>query len=280
VSSLGSDGVERHTGAILGIHNPIEVIPLPTFEIAEIEPAIPVSGCIAGGQTNGRTVTYSESESDTRTRTQELNWDEQWYEAINSTQGGSTSETDGFTITDASAQQTGTVFTWHWKAGVTASTEVNAGLPFLGGSVGVEVSGEAGQQYANYNLTTRTRTVGASYSKTDTESWAYEQSRAYTLSQGGSDAYSVSSENSTIVSFEGMILPGEYGVFYRQATRINLPGLVVAYSACGIPEVVGEATFTDYTWSVDLATGTTCPDFPESELPEAQCFQPPCGNIQ
>ena len=67
-------------------------------------------------------------------------------------------------------------------------------------------------------------------------------------------------------------------MFYRQTVRIALPGAFVAYNLCGIPEVVGETNFFDYTWSVDLATGSSCPPFPASSLPPATCYITPCVN--
>jgi len=52
--------------------------------------------------------------------------------------------------------------------------------------------------------------------------------------------------------------------------------MIVAYNLCGVPTVVADATLDDFIWSVDLAQGEECPPFPESDLPEAQCFQSPC----
>jgi hypothetical protein len=95
--------------------------------------------------------------------------------------------------------------------------------------------------------------------------------------QGGSDFWSVSSTQSISRTFSGLILPGDYGVFYRQTTRLALPGWVVAYNLCGVPRTVAETDFFDYTWAVELATGPSCPPFPRSRLPTPQCFLQPCS---
>jgi hypothetical protein len=96
------------------------------------------------------------------------------------------------------------------------------------------------------------------------------------VSQGTSDFWTISSSDTTIMQFQGMILPGEFGAFYRQTTRIAVHGMIVAYNLCGAPTVVADATFHDFIWSVDLAQGDTCPPLPESDLPEPQCFMAPC----
>jgi hypothetical protein len=82
------------------------------------------------------------------------------------------------------------------------------------------------------------------------------------------------------MGFQGMILPGEYGLFYRQTSRLALPGAIVAYDLCGAPNVVAETQLQDYIWSVDLAQGAECPPFPETDLPEPECFQQPCTTAQ
>jgi hypothetical protein len=60
-------------------------------------------------------------------------------------------------------------------------------------------------------------------------------------------------------------------------TRIAIPGKVVAYNLCGNAEVVADAYFFDYLWSLELAQGESCSPLPESHLPEAECLMSPCG---
>jgi hypothetical protein len=251
--------------------------------IAEVEAPVPVSGCIAGGDTNGRTVTYTESTTDTRTRTVGTTWNESFLRSATSTNGASTSATNGVSVSMSQSQTEGYEMNWSHSFTKEGGTNGKVGfkVPFLA-SAEVGVSGRLAWQdtegHSAYGSSTRGYTVGRDYSVTDTESWAFSETVGHDVSQGGSDVWAVSSSDSTITSFQGLILPGEYGVFYRQATRVALPGAVVAYNLCGLPSVVAETNFYDYTWSVDLAQGADCPPFPESDLPPAECFVAPCSS--
>ncbi|HEV7556992.1 MAG TPA: hypothetical protein VGO00_16110, partial [Kofleriaceae bacterium] len=122
------------------------------------------------------------------------------------------------------------------------------------------------------------RSVGGDHSESDTESWATTSTTSHSVTKGGSDFWAVSSADSKALMFTGLILPGRYGVFYRQTTRIAMPGSVIAYNLCGTPQVVANADFFDYQWSLELAQGDTCSPLPESHLPAAQCLLAPCGN--
>jgi hypothetical protein len=274
VGALGVDGIERGLNLAFGVHRPIEYVSTGEVKIAEIEPARPVSGCIAGGDTNGRTVTYSEQETDTRSRTVGVTWNESWLDQASGTSGGSRSTTNATRVTVNQSQTQGWESHWEINGGVEVGG--SAGIPLLG-EVGVKtnVGGAYGQRQSN--SVTSGYTVGRDYSTTDTEQWAFTQTRGYTVAEGGSDFWTITSSSSTVTSFQGVILPGDFGVFYRQTTRLAVPGAIVNYNLCGVPEVVAEAYFYDYTWSVDLATGSSCPPFPESKLPPAQCNMSPCN---
>lgn len=277
VASLDTKNRQHILALDFGVHNPVEYVNLNEVKVAEIMAATPVSGCISGGETNGRTVTYTESESETRSRTVGINWNQEWYNEHSQTNGGSTSETNGISTTVSESTTEGTE--WGWEDGRDISGGANAGGSLFG-VVEVGVSGEykdIHREHRSWNRSrTRGYTVGRNYSRTDTESWAFATTEGYRVSTGGMDFWTVSSETSTIVSFEGFILPGEFGVFYRQTTRMAIPGAIVTYNMCGEPEVVAETNFYDYTWSVDLAQGAECPPLPKSSLPEAQCLIAPC----
>jgi hypothetical protein len=277
VASLDTKGRQHILSLDFGVHTPIEHIQTGKVKVAEIMEAAPVSGCISGGETNGRTVTYTEQETDTRSRTVGVNWNQEWREEVSETQGTSTTETNGVSVEVSESETVGTE--WGWEDGRDISGGGNAGGSLFG-VVEVGVSGEykdIHREHRSWNASrTVGRTVGRSYSRSDTESWAFTQTIGQSVSQGGSDFWTIESSSSTIVSFEGLILPGEYGVFYRQTTRLAIPGAVVSYNLCGEPEIVAETNFYDYAWSVDLAQGAECPPFPESSLPEAQCLIAPC----
>jgi hypothetical protein len=278
VAALGKDGIERVIALSYGVHNAIEYVNAREVELAEIEQAVPVSGCHSGGDTQGRTLTYAEEKTDTRSRTVGTTWNESFLEEASSTNGGSTSQTYGITYTVSQSETNG----WEMGWSNTIATEVGGSAKFgIGKFVEVGVSAKVSNSMTTsrsiYGSSTRGYSVARDYSTTDTESWAYTRTKGHEVSEGGMDFWTTSSSESTIMQFQGNILPGEYGVFYRQTTRLGVRGMIVAYNLCGMPSVVADATFNDFIWSVDLAQGDECPPFPESDLPEAHCFQAPCG---
>jgi hypothetical protein len=76
---------------------------------------------------------------------------------------------------------------------------------------------------------------------------------------------SVSSSHSKGMNLSGQILPGEYGVFFRQTTKIQRMGKLVGYNACGQTADLGEALLTDWIFTPELATGSKCT--PPTKLP-------------
>jgi hypothetical protein len=81
---------------------------------------------------------------------------------------------------------------------------------------------------------------------------------------------SVSSNHSSGLNISGQILPGQYGAFYRQTTKVYRVGKIVGRNKCGQTVDLGEAILTDWLFTPDLATGPTC--VPPSKLPPAQKF--------
>ena len=271
VRALGTDGIEHTMQLVVGVHRPIEYIDSGETHIAQIEAAKPDSGCLSGGNTTGTTVSYTETHTDTRTRTVGLTWDEQFL--TSATMGGSTTKTNSVnwsaTHTDMQSWQFG------WTAGGAVTVEGKASIPLLAeGGVSTTVSGGVHKDH-NWGYSD-SRTVGGDYSQADTESWATTTS--HTVGKGSSDFWAVSSSDSTSLAFQGLVLPGRFGVFYRQVTRVAIPAAIVTYNLCGNSEVVAQANFYDYLWSIDLAQGDTCSPLPKSKLPEAQCLMEPCGS--
>ncbi len=281
IAALGEDGEERVTAITIGVHRPVEFIMYDRVEVAEIEAAQPVSGCIAGGTELGRTVTYTETETQTRSRTVGIDWNETWLNSHSGTVSQSSSATNSIGVSVSESETEGSEINWENGRDIEGGASVGGtlfGLVEVGASGKyTDISRDGGNVYGSK---TSGYTVNQDQSITDTESWAFSNTQGYNLSMGGSDFWTVSSSESTIVSFEGEILPGQYGVFYRQSTRMALPGAVIAYNQCGVPEHVADANFYDYTWSVDLGTGTDCPPLPETQLPDAECFIAPCGGAQ
>lgn len=281
VTALGTDGYQYASSLSFGVHRPIEYINANTVKVAEVELARPVSNCIPGGDTVGRTVTYSEQETDTRSRTVGVTWDETWLESHTGEVGGSSSTTNSTSVSVNQSSTQGWEMNWNDSFGT--KFEANGGGSLFG-VVEVGVSGGISTEHSEggrvYGSNTQGYTVGRDYSQTDTESWAFSSTQGHNVSKGGSDFWTVSSSSSTITTFQGQVLPGTFGVFYRQTTRLALPGAIVHYNMCGIPTVVAQTNFYDYVWSVDLATDQACPPFPESNLPEPQCYIAPCKTPQ
>lgn len=284
VAAMGTDGEERVMAINIGVHRPIEYVVLDRVEIAEIEAAKAVSGCIPGGNGVPRTVNYTETETETRSRTVGVNWNEEWLQSHSTTVGESRTTTNSIGSTVSMSSTEG----WNFTVEDGRDHEVGGEVGAEGGTFFGKVEASVNYKYRDthresrsvYGETTRGYSVTETHSVSDTESWAYTSTEGYNVSLGGSDFWTVSSENSTIVGFEATILPGEYGVFYRQTTRMSVPGALVAYNRCGVPEVVAEGNFFDFNWSVDLGTANQCPPLPESSLPEAECFIAPCTGAQ
>jgi len=275
VMALGTDGVERKLQLTIGVHRPIEYIDSGIPQIAEIEQAKPDSGCLAGGESNGTTVSYTQTTTDTRTRTLGETWDENWLKSVSNMQGGSTTQTNGINWNVTHTDMQGYEFGW-----MVQDAQSVGGDASLFGLAKVSLQNTlTGGIHRNHTWGySDSRSVGGDYSESDTESWATTSTTSHSVSQGGSDFWAVSSADSKSLQFTGFILPGRYGVFYRQTTRIAIPASIIAYNLCGTPQVVASADFFDYQWSLELAQGPTCSPLPPSSLPPAQCLMAPCGN--
>lgn len=81
----------------------------------------------------------------------------------------------------------------------------------------------------------------------------------------------VSSDKSTSLSINGHILPGNFGSFYRQTSKYYRIGTLTGYGPCGQTVDLGDAVLTDWTFTPDLASGTTCPA--PTKLQPAQKFR-------
>lgn len=81
---------------------------------------------------------------------------------------------------------------------------------------------------------------------------------------------SVSSSKSQGLNLSGQVLPGEFGVFYRQTTKVYRVAKLTAHNQCGQTADLGEVILTDWLFTPELATGSTC--VPPSQLPAAGKF--------
>jgi hypothetical protein len=124
---------------------------------------------------------------------------------------------------------------------------------------------------ANSFSTSRMWETTKSYGESRTESQVLTQR----LNVSDSELYSVSTTQSTTLQTHGHVYAGQFGVWYRQTSRLVRRGTVIAYDLCGNGSPVGVVTIDDWTWAPDLAIANTCP--PPSNLPVASCRIQPCG---
>ena len=77
----------------------------------------------------------------------------------------------------------------------------------------------------------------------------------------------VTTSKSKSLNISGQILPGEWGVFYRQTTQVHRVGKIIIRNKCGVEKMAGDAILSDWLYTPDLATGNSCP--PKTHLPAA-----------
>lgn len=269
IQAVDTAGKSHQTAFAIAVHRPLEVFYNGNLEVAEILAPVPVSGCIPGGEI-GREVAYNEAMTETRSRSYDLSWNEQWLDTHTVSVGSETtvglSEQNGIGFSSSDGES------WNWSLGAEANGKLD-----LGGlvEVGISASQSRGGERSSSRTREQSRSTGLNASTTTTETESASQSQGGQI--GGSFAWQLSSEETISKSFGGFILPKTYGVFYRQATRLVRKAAVVAYNQCGSATVVANVDFSDWTWAPDLAVATTCPPLPASNLPPAQCTLSPCA---
>lgn len=331
VEAMGTDGNTYGVTYGFGVHKPIEYIPTGPAQVAEYEAPVPVGGCIPGNQFGGQDVTYTDTQTDDRTRNVSYSWDQNWqksqeqsqmsgvtmHNGVNLSVDNSTnsSYSAGWSVGQDSSHSTSSGWSKDYGSNssntngterggsLTVNGNADVGVPGLGqvggglsttGHYSQNASNQVGQSYnqgSNGSVQdsmsksvglngsqemgqSQARTVGSDHSRDDTESWGLSQSNSYTVSNGGSSFWQVSSSTSIAVGSSYKLLPGYDGWWYRQTTRLAYPGEVISYDLCGQPTVAASAYFYDYVWAVALAYGTSCSvnNMPTpSSFPPAQC---------
>jgi hypothetical protein len=310
ISALGKDGQTYASRYAFGVHNAIEYITTGSAEVAEVYQPQSVSDCFGGG-INGSTQTWTESREESQQRQVGTTWDQSWVmghsqsTAKSETNGvtlavaddSSDSWTAGWNSSLSNTNEVSDTNSWNWGVHADASTsvtvgasaQVNLGVAQIGAnasatdtiSVGTEfgvsgshtvvnsVTGSYGKSFDRSHSDSHSSTVGHDYSVNDTETWSYEQSQ--TVAKGGSEFWTVSTATTNTHSTEVSVLPGQQAMVYRQRVRLKYPAIIVRYDLCGEPEVVAQAGFTDWKWSIAVEQGGACPP-PPTHLAPAQCF--------
>lgn len=268
IDALDREGRSHISTFAIVVHRPLEVFYDGNIQVAEVMAPVPVSGCIPGGEA-GRQVSYTETMTETRSRSYNLHWDENWLRqhtvstATSQTIGWNVSNGVGFATTD------GETFTWS----LNGRAQFNP-IPLLN-IAQVEISGGISNatMHSRTASTDRREDVNASETTTDTTS----VTEGTGGSQGQGFTWDVSSTDSISRQFGGNVIANTYGVFYRQTSRLLRRATVVTYNQCGAAQVVGDFELTDWAWAPDLALGQQCPPLPQSNFSGAECYVSPCA---
>jgi hypothetical protein len=267
VEAIANDGRAFYTSFAIGVHKPLEVFYNGNVQVAEVFEPTPVSGCIPGGEA-GRQVSYTETMSETRSRSYNMHWDENWLRqhtvssATSTTIGLGISNGVGFATTD------GTTFTW------SVNGRVEAGIPIID-ALKAEISGGVSNASMQSNTSSVDRREDVNASETTTDTTAVTEGTGGSVGEGFT--WDVSSFDSISRQFGGNVIAHTHGVFYRQTSRLIRRASIVTYNQCGAAQVVGEIEFTDWTWAPDLALGQSCPPLPRSNFGAAECYVSPCA---
>jgi hypothetical protein len=131
------------------------------------------------------------------------------------------------------------------------------------------------QSYAEAN--SFSRALSSQSSRSYQQSVQQSRTVAEGLGTTETELYSVSTTEATSLRTQSWVWAGQYGVWYRQTTRLVRRGVVVTYDLCGNSAEAGEVRIDDWRWAPDLAVGASCP--PPSNLPPAECRIEPCSSI-
>jgi hypothetical protein len=283
ITATDTNGAPHRNSFAIGVHRPIEIYYNGNIQIGEILPPTPVSACIPGGA-ESRSVSYDETVSETRTRRLDLGWNTSWLQEHSASttdeysrmlmDSRNQSNSTGVTTTD------GSTFGWNYEMNSSNSVGAQGGFQGIffnvGGHADHSWGGSQGMNGSMEMSTSQTRNneFGLSQSEATTETHIATETNGMNIGGGTTMniTLEVSSMTSTTRSFQAYIPSHEFGVFYRQTTRLVRRGLVVVYNLCGIGQVVGNADFNDWAWSPDLGVSDSCPPLPASNLPPAHCY--------
>ncbi len=178
-----------------------------------------------------------------------------------------------------------------WTNGASQTSSSDRGFS-AGGS-----SSES-RSYGSTVSDSRSRSVNGAYAlgrgseRSVSDREALENTRTWDLSEGSSVSNVVregldeaqrltlveSTTESTLTSFSSTIPRNQYGIFYRQTTRLVRRAEVRSYNLCGLARHMGELQFNEFQWAPNLALGESCDGQPPaSTLPAAACYIEPCG---
>lgn len=298
------DETGRYVRSTFGMtaHKPLEIYDDNRYALAEIYPAVPVSGCFPGGP-NGREARYEDTKTETKQRSVTITLSSHWTKgeenSFSTTDGRSYSssktETNGYskttgtqnTISSETNGSNTSGLSTTWNAGGNAGVDIK--VFNVGGSYGysrqTDTGSSSGWSKGTSTTTFDQETVEHSTATTDTNEVNHSETNGQSNSSsvGGdqteSQEWSVSSAQTIGNSISGAIVANRSGQWYRQLARYTRRQFVIAYNLCGDGDAIGDITGQDWVWSVDLADGPDCKTPPQTTLEKPQCLLPPCDNL-
>ena len=141
--------------------------------------------------------------------------------------------------------------------------------------------GQIGRQltYSEGESETRNRTIDVKWNAEVSSSLGFsvgvsafglKSEQSWSQSFGVDVSEGISSSTSTQQNISVQLLPGYFGMSYRQLERLERKVDVIYHNACGQSGTVGEAELTNWNFAFDVAQGNTCP--PPTNLPPAQLY--------
>jgi hypothetical protein len=307
-----SDDAGHSVTSVFGMtaHRPLEVYYDGRYELSQIYPATPVSGCMPGGQ-QGRSATYTESHAEQKSRTLSLTLsrsltqsnENNWSTSDGKTVEHGTTNTDGyshmhgtensFTFSQEHSDSNGV--STNWSDGDSMGGSAGVGFDFFasvsasGNYEHNSMNGGGSEHSSNDGWSKGTSNSTLDQSTTDhqtatTDSTSVQTTNTKGGSQSTQDQTGINQDNSWTVqstdtidrNYQGTVIAGTWGTWYRQMVRFTRRAFVLEFNKCGQGDVMGDMTLQDYTWAPDLALGEKCPPFPQTNFPAPQCFTAPC----
>lgn len=140
-----------------------------------------------------------------------------------------------------------------------------------GGDIGRDLSYQEGQSESRARSLSFNMNASAGINISPIPMAPYALGINFSVGFGVNVSEDVRSDQSKSLSLSGHILPGQYGTFYRQTSKVLRIATLVGYTECGQSYDLGEAILTDWLFTPDFATGPVCN--PPSKLPPAGTFE-------
>ena len=158
-------------------------------------------------------------------------------------------------------------------------------------------SSQSGRTYGSVQNDSRSHTLSGAYvlsssnSNSISESSSLSSGRVWNMSEslssgnvvteGNSESISQtvvdSSSSNTTFSYSGYIPRGRYGIFFRQTSRYVKLSEIITYNLDGFPQHAGFIMMNSWAWAPELSVSESCENAINSNLPQAECLIPPCG---